>query len=73
MEQWFSVLLNTQQLIDDLETVEWPEKVKLMQQNWIGRSEGAEFGLAIADIEGEKSKIYHHCMFTQLVLIQLLE
>ena len=29
-------------LAEDLDTVDWPEKVKLMQRNWIGRSEGAE-------------------------------
>ena len=53
MEQWFfRITAYAQQLLDDLDTVEWPEKVKLMQRNWIGRSEGAEFGLAIADSEG---------------------
>ena len=53
MEQWFyRITAYAQQLLDDLDAVEWPEKVKLMQRNWIGRSEGAEFGLAIADSEG---------------------
>src|SRR5659263_600872 len=28
-------------LISDLDTIDWPEKVRLMQRNWIGRSEGA--------------------------------
>ena len=36
MEQWFyRITKYAQQLLDDLDTVEWPEKVKLMQQNWI--------------------------------------
>jgi len=53
MEQWFfRITAYAQQLLDDLDTVEWPEKVKLMQRNWIGRSEGAEFGLAVADSGG---------------------
>ena len=55
MEQWFYRITEyAQQLLDDMDTVEWPEKVKLMQQNWIGRSEGAEFGLPIADINGKR-------------------
>ncbi len=54
MEQWFYRITEyAQQLLDDMDTVEWPEKVKLMQQNWIGRSEGAQFGLPIADTNGK--------------------
>ena len=54
MEQWFYRITEyAQQLLDDMDTVEWPEKVKLMQQNWIGRSEGAQFGLPIADNNGK--------------------
>ncbi|MDR4499418.1 MAG: leucine--tRNA ligase [Candidatus Scalindua sp.] len=43
LEQWFFRISNyAQRLLDDLETLdEWPEKVKTMQTNWIGRSEGA--------------------------------
>jgi leucyl-tRNA synthetase len=43
LEQWFFRILNyADRLLDDLETVDWPEHVKTMQRNWIGRSEGAE-------------------------------
>ncbi len=53
LEQWFCRITNyAQELLDDLEDLEWPERVKLMQKNWIGRSEGAEFGLPIADTDG---------------------
>ena len=52
MEQWFYRITEyAQQLLDDMDTVEWPEKVKLMQQNWIGRSEGAQFGLPVMSPE----------------------
>ena len=53
MEQWFyRITAYAQELLDDLDEVHWPEKVKVMQRHWIGRSEGAEFGLAIADSAG---------------------
>src|SRR5258708_32220298 len=31
-----------ERLVDDLETVNWPESIKTLQRNWIGKSEGAE-------------------------------
>jgi leucyl-tRNA synthetase len=43
LEQWFFRITEyADRLLDDLETIEWPEHVKAMQRNWIGRSEGAE-------------------------------
>ncbi len=54
MEQWFyRITAYSQELLDDLDDLEWPNKVKVMQRNWIGRSEGAQFGLPIADAEGK--------------------
>jgi leucyl-tRNA synthetase len=42
LEQWFYRITEyAQRLLDDLDGLEWPEKVKTMQRNWIGRSEGA--------------------------------
>ena len=53
MEQWFyRITAYSQELLDDLDDLEWPNKVKVMQRNWIGRSEGAQFGLPIADAKG---------------------
>ncbi|MBT3204586.1 MAG: leucine--tRNA ligase, partial [Gammaproteobacteria bacterium] len=43
LSQWFLRITDyADQLINDLDSVEWPEKVKTMQRNWIGRSEGME-------------------------------
>jgi leucyl-tRNA synthetase len=51
LEQWFLRITNyAQELLDDLEKLEgWPEKVRTMQRNWIGRSEGAEIEFELED------------------------
>jgi len=43
LEQWFFKITEyADELIDDLEKVDWPESTKIQQREWIGRSEGAE-------------------------------
>ena len=50
LTQWFlEITRYAQQLLEDLDTIEWPERVKTMQRNWIGRSEGAEVTFPTAD------------------------
>ena len=43
MPQWYLKITEyAERLLSDLDTVDWPEGIKLQQRNWIGRSEGAE-------------------------------
>ena len=53
LEQWFyRITAYAEELLDGLEGLDWPNRVKTMQRNWIGRSEGVEFTLPIADESG---------------------
>lgn len=48
MKQWMlRITAYADRLIDDLDDVDWPENIKDMQRNWIGRSEGAEVTFSI--------------------------
>ncbi|WAJ70616.1 leucine--tRNA ligase [Catenovulum adriaticum] len=56
--QWFIKITDyAQELLDDLDTLdEWPEQVKAMQRNWIGRSEGIEIDFEIPATEQNKQE-----------------
>ena len=57
--QWFFKITDyADRLLDDLaKLTEWPERVRVMQANWIGRSEGVEFDLQVAD-RPEKIRVF---------------
>ncbi len=61
LEQWFFKITGQndngsypERLLSNLEKLDWPEPIKLMQKNWIGRSEGAELEFAV---KGSPSRI----------------
>ena len=61
MTQWFfKITAYADELLADIDNLDWPEKIKTMQRNWIGKSEGAEVEFKIADGEakGEKIKVF---------------
>lgn len=48
LEQWFfKITAYADRLIADLDTIDWPESIKTMQRNWIGRSEGVEIHFSV--------------------------
>lgn len=56
MKQWMlRITQYADRLIDDLEEVEWPDSIKEMQKNWIGRSEGANVTFKVANSEKDFS------------------
>tara|TARA_B100000767_G_scaffold242054_1_gene238872 strand:+ start:19 stop:2424 length:2406 start_codon:yes stop_codon:yes gene_type:complete len=59
LSQWFfNITKFSNELLDDLESLNgWPEKVKLMQKNWIGKSYGSEIDFKIVD-DDKKIKVY---------------
>ncbi|HUO48884.1 MAG TPA: leucine--tRNA ligase, partial [Acidimicrobiales bacterium] len=59
LEQWFfRTTAYAEELLADLEGLEWPERVKTMQRNWIGRSEGAEFDLALTGHPDQSLRVF---------------
>jgi leucyl-tRNA synthetase len=58
MRQWMlRITAYAERLIDELERLDWPEGIKLLQRNWIGRSEGAEIDFKIDNSEPDGPKI----------------
>ena len=55
LNQWkFRITHYAEELLADMEKIDWPERVKVMQTNWIGRSEGAEVYFSV---ESEQSSV----------------
>ena len=56
MEQWFFKITDyADRLLKDLDKIDWPEKIKMMQRNWIGKSFGTEIDF---DVNGKKWAIF---------------
>ncbi len=54
LRQWMlRITKYAQRLIDELDTLDWPEGIKLLQKNWIGRSEGASVKFQISNFNSQ--------------------
>ena len=57
MKQWFFKITEyADELLDEIDALDWPEKIKTMQKNWIGRSVGAEIDFKTTN--GRKIKVF---------------
>lgn len=57
MRQWMlRITAYAERLLNELDGLDWPEGIKSLQRNWIGRSEGAEIDFAIAESGNQKSE-----------------
>ena len=54
MKQWFfKITAYADELLEEIDSLDWPEKIKTMQKNWIGRSEGAELDFCIKNSDAK--------------------
>ena len=59
MSQWFLRITDyAEELLSGLEEIEFPENVKLLQQDWLGRSEGAEIVFGVENMPDEKIRVF---------------
>ncbi len=55
LEQWFiKTTAYADELLEEIPNLEWPERIKIMQENWIGKSHGTELFFDVVDEKGKK-------------------
>tara|TARA_B100001146_G_scaffold224569_1_gene242983 strand:+ start:4435 stop:6876 length:2442 start_codon:yes stop_codon:yes gene_type:complete len=59
MKQWIlKITKYAESLLDGLDDLDWPENIKELQKNWIGKSEGVEVGFSVDGYPNEKIEVY---------------
>ena len=59
MRQWVLKITDyAEKLLEDLDLLDWPDSIKDMQRNWIGKSVGAELDFQVKDHEGSKFRVF---------------
>ncbi|MEK7628970.1 MAG: class I tRNA ligase family protein [Patescibacteria group bacterium] len=65
LEQWFfRITKYADKLLKGLDKIDWSEKVKIAQRNWIGKSEGASIKFSLVDVTGQKNGKHFVEVFT---------
>ena len=60
MRQWMlRITAFAERLLEGLDELDWPEGIKLLQRNWIGRSQGAEIDFKIENIGSADSRFHY--------------
>lgn len=60
LEQWFFRITKYADELLEFNNIEWPESIKIMQRNWIGKSQGAEISFALdhPDVEEKEIRVF---------------
>ncbi len=58
LEQWFLKITDYADELLDYSKIEWPERIRVLQTNWIGRSEGVEFGIPVKAHPGVSFRVF---------------
>ncbi|HLE77490.1 MAG TPA: leucine--tRNA ligase [bacterium] len=58
LEQWFLKITAYAEELLDFSGIDWPERIRTLQENWIGRSEGVEFAMDIAGHPGRRFRVF---------------
>ena len=59
LRQWMlRITAYADRLIEDLEELDWPEPIKKMQREWVGRSEGAQIFFEVCDLSGQRIEVF---------------
>ena len=59
MKQWMLKITKfADRLLEDLDDLDWPESIKEMQRNWIGRSEGAQLKFPVSEDDSSFLEVY---------------
>lgn len=64
LEQWFLKITAYAEELLDFTGIEWPEKVKTLQTNWIGRSEGVQFTMQVSGMQDAGGRPFEFDVFT---------
>jgi leucyl-tRNA synthetase len=65
LRQWYLKITDyAEKLLDGLKDLDWPEKVRVQQENWIGKSEGASIKFNLSDVPGQEDGKHFVEVFT---------